>query len=713
MLSSLLYAGFNVVEVESSSDYRAAPDFILTDIDGNTFSLSCCLGKVVLLDFFFTLCGPCVEEMSHIEILFEEFGGRLFVISISSEDETVLRSFREEHSIEWMIAKDTANVSKAYGISAFPTLVIIDRQGYICYAHVGLTEASVLRPEIESLLSNTIYVDDDNVAGPWNGTEEYPYQNMTSGLEHASANDTIFVRAGIYYEHMVVYKSMSLIGEKSDITIIDGNHTGIVLNITANNVEVNGFTVQNSGSSESGIHISSSGNTISNNIVINNYWSGIELSNYSNNNTLCGNKVLNNTYGIKLYNHCNTNTIIGNNILENGYGIYLDKSDNNFIASNDASNKWWGIYIDKSTNNTLVGNNAFNNSGDFGVWGDDYSHFTNNVDTSNTVDGKPIYYLKNVVDTVIGSKTNAGTVYLINCNNITVVNLTLRKNGNGVFLWNTTNSKIENVTASNCIAGTGIRCHLSNGNILVGNNVSNNALGIKLYDCNNNTIFRNTVCSNNYFGIELQDAYRNMIYHNNFINNYHQKRHYNSLTTWDNGYPSGGNYWSDYVGVDIFSGPHQNLNGSDGISDAAYDKIDNYPLMGVFSVFSATLEHHIATICNSTISKFKFDQLNNIISFNVTGQDVTSGFCRICIPKILMNDTYEVLVNGTKIPRTILQCSNSTHTYLYFTYHHSTQKIVIIPQFPSSLMLLFMIATLLAVMIHKRKHTVQKKKATT
>jgi len=56
---------------------------------------------------------------------------------------------------------------------------------------------------------------------------------------------------------------------------------------------------------------------------------------------------------------------------------------------------------------------------------------------------------------------------------------------------------------------------------------------------------------------------------------------------WDNGYPSGGNYWSDYVGVDNFRGPHQNITGSDGIGDTNYsidmDSIDHYPLMEPYS----------------------------------------------------------------------------------------------------------------------------------
>jgi len=77
--------------------------------------------------------------------------------------------------------------------------------------------------------------------------------------------------------------------------------------------------------------------------------------------------------------------------------------------------------------------------------------------------------------------------------------------------------------------------------------------------------------------------FNNYIFHNNFINNTNPFIYKVSGTIWDNGYPSGGNYWSRYNGTDIFSGPFQNETGSDGIGDEPYavnsfDQ-DRYPLM--------------------------------------------------------------------------------------------------------------------------------------
>lgn len=504
LLSGVARTSVSVDVVEASMAQEAAPDFTLTDIDGNAFSLSDYRGIVVLLEFFAMWCSPCVNQTAHLKILYEEFGEKLVIISISRENETVQRDFRQ-HGIEWTIASDTANVSEVYEVHAIPTLVIIDQQGYICYTHVRLTEESVLRPEIESLLPRTIYVDNGNVEGPWNGTKEHPYQNITSALEHASDNDTVFVQNGTYYEHVVVNKSLSLVGENRSNTVIDGEGTGNVVEITVNSVTLERFTIRNG---TYGVHAVSS------------------CSNHVNENA-----ILENQFGILLSMHSSCNRIIGNIVLENDYGIYLI-----------------GEYPTVPAENT--------------------------------------------------------------------------------------------------------------------------------------------------------------IYHNSFVHNkIHADISVSRANLWDSGYPSGGNYWRDYPGVDIKSGRNQNETGSDGIRDTSYvidaDNIDNYPLMGMFSDFIATSEYHAQTVCNSSISDFGFNGTS--IGFNVTGDDGTMGFCRICIPKALMNETYQVYVNGTEVQYTPLLCSNTTHSYIYFTYNHSTQEVVIIPEFPSLIILsLFIMTTLLAVIVCRR-----------
>jgi len=78
-------------------------------------------------------------------------------------------------------------------------------------------------------------------------------------------------------------------------------------------------------------------------------------------------------------------------------------------------------------------------------------------------------------------------------------------------------------------------------------------------------------------------AFNNTIFHNDLLQNNQQAWSYGgSSNFWDDGYPSGGNYWSDYTGVDVYKGPYQNVTGSDGIGDTPYvidaDNVDHYPL---------------------------------------------------------------------------------------------------------------------------------------
>jgi parallel beta-helix repeat protein len=117
--------------------------------------------------------------------------------------------------------------------------------------------------------------------------------------------------------------------------------------------------------------------------------------------------------------------------------------------------------------------------------------------------------------------------------------------------------------------------------------VENNYYGIVIHGSDNNFIFNNLVENNNE-GIFLGGSDNNLIYHNNFLNNATQA-YDNGSNFWDNGYPSGGNYWNDYAGADNWRGDRENLlmPGSDGIGDTPYyipedNNRDRYPLMSPF-----------------------------------------------------------------------------------------------------------------------------------
>jgi len=132
-----------------------APEFTLTDIDGNAFSLSDFRGKVVIIEFFSTSCGSCINEIPHLKAVYNEFGeGDLVIISISkSNNNTQLINFRNEYQIPWIIAKDTANVFQTYNVSGLPNLYMIDHEGVIAYHHQGVVEASALVAKVNELLA--------------------------------------------------------------------------------------------------------------------------------------------------------------------------------------------------------------------------------------------------------------------------------------------------------------------------------------------------------------------------------------------------------------------------------------------------------------------------------------------------------------------------------------------------------------------------------
>lgn len=126
--------------------------------------------------------------------------------------------------------------------------------------------------------------------------------------------------------------------------------------------------------------------------------------------------------------------------------------------------------------------------------------------------------------------------------------------------------------------------------------LSNNTNAFSIaWHSSNNIIEENIVIANG-AGVSISSySYSGTrFYHNDFIDNINHVSGPANLQIWDNGYPSGGNYWSDYSGIDNFSGPAQNIPGSDNIGDTPYDILaidqDNYPLMKPFNPFEVQID---------------------------------------------------------------------------------------------------------------------------
>jgi parallel beta-helix repeat protein len=432
-------------------------------------------------------------------------------------------------------------------------------------------------------------------------------------------------------------------------------------------VDGDGYAVTGGGIVGSrGIALGSMSNVTVRNMTVNNFYYGISLY-FSSGNTLSGNKIANNNHGIWL-DSSSGSSLSGNNIANNVYrGIDLVNSSSNTLSGNNVTaNGGYGIGLYLSSSNIISGNTFANNG--LSV----YLSYQNSVE-NNTVNGRPLVYLEGVSNFTV---KDAGQVILVRCDNIRVEGLDLSRTDDGVILLETNNSIISgnNITAN---SEYGINLEYSNSSSIYGNNITNNWGAIELLSSSNNSIYHNSAGSCVGF-------------------------FWASVNIWDDGYPSGGNYWSNYNGTD---------GNGDGVGDTPYiihdNNIDNYPLMGMFSEFDwisiVAPEQRIKTICNSTISNLIYN--GTAISFDVTGDNGTSGFCRIQIPKVLMNSTFAVIVNGTEIAYTLLPFSNENYTYLYFNYTHSTEQVIIIPEFPVFFILpLFMMATLLAVIVYRRKH---------
>jgi len=242
----------------------------------------------------------------------------------------------------------------------------------------------------------------------------------------------------------------------------------------------------------------SSGNTLAN-ITASYNTHGIHLTYPSAHNILSNNVTSNNDNGIHLQSA--RNTVADNIASDNDCGIRVYGSSHDTLTNNTASNNETGISLENASQVTLSGNTMSGNTYNFNMYGYSDWTFPISVDTTNTVDGKPVYYLKHVSGQVYDDSTNAGVFCAISCDNITVQELTVSNNANGVYFWNTHNSTVENVTALNNDSGI---CLVASGNNRVANNTtSNNVNGIRLYDSENNALTGNTANSNDNIGIYL------------------------------------------------------------------------------------------------------------------------------------------------------------------------------------------------------------------
>jgi len=395
------------------------------------------------------------------------------------------------------------------------------------------------------------------------------YNTIQEAINAANSSDTVFVYNGTYSENIFIDKSISLIGQGKEITIIDGGQVSNVVSITAGNVTIAGFHIKNSG--------------------------------------------------ISRYNSA----------------IRMEHVSGNLIRDNILSDSYEGVGLYTSTNNTISNNMVRDNYDGVGITASNYNVVSDNTIILSTSNGVGIY-------------TSSSNILLNN---------TIYGNYDGVGLFT------------------------SNNNVVSSNNVTGNADGIGFDTSSNNVIEANLIYANTYEGIYLASGSSdNTFFHNNFNNTRAQVVSSGSglPNTWN--FNGEGNYWSDYNGKD---------EDADGIGDTQYgidqNNKDSSPLMGAFSEHEVQLrpEHyHVYIVTNATVSEFGFEvgneTGNRIINFNAGGGEKNGFFCRLKIPKTLFNYPLTLLVGDEEVVPKLLNGSDQTASYIYFTSVNSNRTVSLI-----------------------------------
>jgi parallel beta-helix repeat protein len=249
-------------------------------------------------------------------------------------------------------------------------------------------------------------------------------------------------------------------------------------------------------------------------------------------------------------------------------------------------------------------------------------------------------------------------VYLSSSSNVTISGTNIANSNDGI--WLSDSSYSNNILGNNITTNVleGIYIQSSTDNSIIENNITTNTFdGIYLFSCSNNTVSGNKI-ANNGDGIASYYSSDNRIFHNNFISNFEQVYSESSTDTWDNSYPSGGNYWNNYAGVDKKCGPSQDHPRSDGMGDTPYtidsNNKDNYPLVNPWTPPSG---HNVAVI-------------SAVPSKAVIGQGFTGNITVYAANKGGYSETFNVTVyaNMSTIASTTVPLQSGSTTTITFSW---------------------------------------------
>ncbi len=478
-----------------------------------------------------------------------------------------------------------------------------------------------------NLVDMSLQIERDNIVLDGAGYSITGSRSGT-GLELNERNNITIKNVRVQNWGRCIQLSSSINCRIIDNEILEGEW-GLRLEYGCNGTFVSGNKIQRISSVAVFLRYSNTNNNFSKNILTA-VSAGFYLYYSSNNNFIVENNVTASAlgagdYGIGSYASCNNlfskNNLVGNwvavavnlnsahnttiteNVLGNyQQGLWITASENVTASENDLKSfSFAAIGIDTSPTVKMRSNRIVNAAQSFEILSTNnskvLSYFMHDIDDSNTVDGKPVYYWKNKNNQTF--PLEAGFVGAINCTNVKVQGQNFTKGGGVLFAFTQKSAVFDNSVSDcrygiyfvaselNSIANNRVS-HNSYGivldpnttnNQIAGNTIENNTnSGMRFYLSDRNVVFDNEI-SHNYRGVDFNWANGNSIYGNNFLWNTIQSfTDKYSFNFWDRGYSKGGNYWTNYNGSDT---------NSDGIGDTPYAinnaNQDNFPIMTIIN----------------------------------------------------------------------------------------------------------------------------------
>ena len=340
-------------------------------------------------------------------------------------------------------------------------------------------------------------------------------------------------------------------------------------------------------------------NRIENTAFYDNEKGGIRLFE-SDGNTVSGNTIHDNSHGMDMIDSSSSG-ISGNTLWKNTVGICLSGSHGISMEGNIFNESDTGLSAIDSDGN-ITGCAFYDNVNGTSIrdstMGMNNCSFTNNTYGVYSYSSVPAIggceFTDNEYGLFLQDSDNAGIsncnggnntygVFVNSSSHTGIENCSIFENSYGIFIQDSSNGSVEDCTLYNNT--NGISVVNSSSNTISNSLIHHNMHGVWI-KADGNEMFNCSLWKNVY-GTSMDGGTANRVYHNNFAYNVENAIDRGNNNSWDNGYPSGGNYWSDYAGLDNYNGEGQNVSGSDGIGDIPYSISgggnDDYPLMDMYT----------------------------------------------------------------------------------------------------------------------------------